>query len=150
MSGVSARLRFLRRGRRGERGGIVVEFALVVPLVVFPMLAAVLQYGYQYWALETAAATAREAARQLAVGTDPACVRAQAAEHAGGPALGAVTVTSTPSPPADGGLVTVTVSFQSLDLQVLPVADGGVVTESAQARVHRARTGTAADPYLPC
>lgn len=139
-----------RTARHGERGGIVVEFALVVPLVVFPLLAAILQYGYHYWALETAAATAREAARQLAVGTDPACVRAQAQGHAGGPALGAVTVTSTPSPPADGGLVTVTVTFQSLDLKVLPVADDGVITESAQARVHRARAGTSADPYLPC
>ncbi len=46
----------------------------MLPLVVFPLLGAILQYGYQYWSLETAAATAREAARALAVGTDPACV----------------------------------------------------------------------------
>lgn len=136
--------------RRDERGGIVVEFALVLPLVVFPLLAAILQYGYLYWSLETASATAREAARQLAVGTDPTCVVAQAQGHAGGPAMGAVTVTSSPTPPVDGQLVTVAVSFQSLDLKFLPLSAGGRVTESAAARVQKVRAGTATDPYLPC
>ena len=138
------------RPQQDERGGIVVEFALVLPLVVFPLLAAILQYGYHYWSLETASATAREAARQLAVGTDPACVVAQAQDHAEGPAMGVVTVTSSPSPPVDGQLVTVTVSFQSLDLKFLPLSDGGVVTESAVARVQKVRAGSTTDPYLTC
>ncbi|QIG42362.1 hypothetical protein G5V58_05890 [Nocardioides anomalus] len=135
---------------RDERGSVVVEFALVLPLVILPLLTAILQYGYHYWALETASATAREAARQLAVGTDPACVAAQARDLASGPAIGPVTVTTSPAVPSDGGLVTVTVSFHSLDLQLLPVPDGGVVTQSAEARVQTARAGTAADPYLAC
>jgi Flp pilus assembly protein TadG len=139
-----------RRWRRDEHGGVVVEFALVLPLVILPVLAAILQYGYQYWSLETAAATAREAARQLAVGTDPACVTATARDLADSPAVGPVTVTTSPATPRDGELVTVTVSFPSLDLHLLPLPNGGVVTQSADARVQRARAGTAGDPYLPC
>lgn len=144
-----------RRSRRlcrrsDERGGIVVEFALVLPLVVFPLLAAILQYGYQYWSLETAAATAREAARALAVGTDPACVKTVAQRGSSGPAMGAVQVTTSPAVPLDGGLVTVTVTFQSLDLKFLPVGNDGMVTQTAEARVQKVRAGTASDPYLTC
>ena len=122
----------------------------MLPLVVFPLLAAILQYGYQYWSLETAAATAREAARALAVGTDPACVTSVAQRNSGGPAMGAVQVTTSPAVPLDGGLVTVTVTFQSLDLKFLPVSNDGVVTQTAEARVQKVRAGTASDPYLAC
>ena len=124
------------RRRRDDRGSTLVEFALVMPVILWILLGT-LQYGYHYWALETAAATARDAARRYAVGTEQACTVAEAQAVARGPAVGPVTVSAPPSAPAVGEVLSVTVSFQSLDLNlpVLPVPDGGVVSETAQARI---------------
>ncbi len=122
---------------------MIVEFALLVPLLLFLFLG-IIQYGYQFWALETASATAREAARRLIVGTDVGCTLAEAAEHAAGPAIGKDPVQVTylyhqqnglPTPPQRGALVTVTVRFQSLNAGLLPLPAGGVIEESATNRV---------------
>lgn len=131
-----------RRGacRRQQRGSVVVEFALVVPLVLL-VLVGVIQYGYQYWAMQTASATAREAARRLVVGTDPVCTLAEAQDRAAGPAVGsqAPTVTyrydNAGNVPQRGSLVTVTVTLQSLDIGLVPVPGDGLVTETATNRV---------------
>ena len=124
------------RCRRDDRGSTLVEFALVMPVILWILLG-ILQYGYHYWALETAAATARDAARRYAVGAEQACTVAEAKLRADGPALGAVSVSGPPLSPAVGDVVTVTVSFQSLNmhLPVIGVPDGGVVTETADARI---------------
>lgn len=128
-----------RRGR-GERGSTIVEFALVLPLVL-AFVFGIIQYGYQYWALETSAAAAREAARRLIVGTDEVCTLADARAHADGPNVG----TSPPvvtyrydnpaNTPVRGAVVTVTVVIQSLDMGLLPVPDGGRIEQSASNRV---------------
>lgn len=131
-----------RRGARRpqQRGSVVVEFALVVPLVLL-VLVGVIQYGYQYWAMQTASATAREAARRLVVGTDPVCTVAEAQDRAAGPAVGsqAPTVTyrydNAGNVPQRGSLVTVTVTLQSLDIGLVPVPGDGLVTETATNRV---------------
>lgn len=138
--------------RRGldERGSTIVEFALVVPVVLL-LLMAVVQYSYHFWALETAAATAREAARRLVVGTDPACTVAVAKAHAAAPGVGSadpsVTYAFESGQPRGtrGDLVTVTVTFQSLDIGLLPLPGGGMVTETASNRVENVPE----DP-LPC
>lgn len=138
----------MRHRHRGDDGVNLVEFALVFCLVVVPLLFGVVQYSYMYWSLETAAATAREAARRLAVGEEWVCVNGapvswdqEVRRQAGLPATGPVTVTPNgsaaynPAAATLGSVVTVTVSFDSLDLGFLPVPDGGRVTESAQARI---------------
>ena len=136
--------------RRDDRGSTVVEFALVMPIVL-TLLMAIVQYGYHYWALETAAATAREAARRLVVGTDPACTVDLARDHAAAPGVGSTAPTVTYAFDSGlargqrGDLVTVTVSFQSLDIGLLPLPGGGVVTETASNRVENVPE----DP-LPC
>lgn len=118
----------------------MVEFALVLPLVL-AFVFGVIQYGYQYWALETSAAAAREAARRLIVGTDEICTLADARAHAEGPNVGssAPVVTYEYDNPANvalrGAVVTVTVQIQSLDLGLLPVPDGGRIVQSASNRV---------------
>lgn len=122
------------RRRGDEAGSTVVEFALVVPILLAIMLG-ILQYGYHFWALETASATAREAVRRYAVGTQTACTQQEARDHAASAALGAVTVTAPPASPTVGQVITVTVSFQSLDMGLFPLPHGGVVTQSASARV---------------
>jgi Flp pilus assembly protein TadG len=127
------------RRRRGEHGAGAVEFALVAP-ILFAVMFGILQYGYHYWALETASATAREAARRYAVGTDPVCTQTEARNHAGTVAIGSVTVSGAPVAPKVGDVVTVTVSFQSLDMHLFPLPDDGYVTESATVRVENVPT----------
>jgi len=136
-----------RPGTLEERGSAALEFAIVVPVILM-FIFGIIQYGYLYWSLQTAAATAREAARQLIVGTDWPCVQAQAQGQAGNPAVGGApaSVTRTyydtagnvsTSGPVLGGLVRVQVSFQSLDMNLpfVPVPNGGVVTDDADGRV---------------
>ena len=142
----------MKRGRRvrDDRGSTIVEFALVAPVVLI-LLLAIVQYGYHFWALETASATAREAARRLVVGTDPVCTVAQARQHAEAPGVGStspsVTYAFDSGEPRGvrGDLVTVTVSFQSLDIGLLPLPGGGVVTETASNRVENVP-----EDALPC
>lgn len=142
-------MRTARAARRGDRGSAIVEFALVVPLVLL-LLIGVIQYGYHYWAMQTAAATAREAARRLVVGTDPACTVAEARDRAAEPAVGSSVPTvvyeydNASNTPVRGALVTVTVTIQSLDVGLVPLPSGGVVTESATNRVENVPT----DPLL--
>ena len=127
----------MMRRRRGERGATLVEFALVVP-VLLVVMTGILQYGYQFWALETASATAREAARRLAVGTDWDCTRAEVVDRLSGPAVSAVpapTVRYASGAAQVGETVTVTVAFQSLFVGLLPVPDRGWVTQSASTLV---------------
>jgi Flp pilus assembly protein TadG len=131
---------------RDDRGASALEFGLVAP-VIFMFIFGIIQYGYLFWSLQTASATAREAARQLIVGTDPVCTQAQAVAMAASPAVGQVPPTmaavyhdadgSIVPQPVVGGLVTVTVSFQTLDMGIpfLPVPDSGQVSQRSSARV---------------
>lgn len=132
--------------RRGEAGAAALEFGLIFPVVLLAILG-IIQYGYHFWSLETAAASAREAARRLIVGTDWGCTQAAAVQSASGPGVAgtAPTVTRryhtqggvTEPAPVVGDLVTVTVSFQSLDMQLpfLPVPNNGVVTQTGVGRI---------------
>jgi hypothetical protein len=133
--------------RRGEeRGAAALEFGLVFPLVIM-VIFGIIQYGYHFWSLHTAAATAREAARMLIVGTDWGCTQTYARDFADGPAVGGTAPevtreyhaedgTSQPAPVV-GSMVTVTVGFESLDigLPFLPLPDAGRVSQSATARI---------------
>ena len=111
-----------------------MEFALVVPLLLL-LLLGILQYSYLFWSKETAAATAREAARRYAVGTQQACTVQEAKDRAAPAALGAVTVSAPPTAPRVGDIISVTVSFQGLDVHLLPIPDGGWISETVQVRV---------------
>jgi Flp pilus assembly protein TadG len=131
---------------RREDGAAALEFGLVVP-IVFLMIFGIIQYGYLFWSLQTAAATAREATRQLIVGTDETCTLAHAVDMVSGPAIGGGTPAATPvyhdgngnvvADPVEGGTVTVTVSFRTLDMGIpfLPVPDHGNIAQEESARV---------------
>jgi len=122
---------------RSERGAVAVEFALVFPLV-FAVLFGVIQYGTYFWGRSTAAASARESARQLAVGTDWTCSHDQAVSKVR-TATSNVVVTrrylNATNTPAIGDLVEVTVTAKTLAPTLLPVPDAGSITEVATARV---------------
>jgi Flp pilus assembly protein TadG len=135
-----------RRPADDERGSAALEFGIVAPMVLM-FIFGIIQYGYLYWSLETASAGAREAARQLIVGTDEGCVTAQAAAKADVPAVGSTppavhVVYHDPSGavtggPVVGGIVTVSVSFATLDLSLpfLPMPAGGTVSQHQSGRV---------------
>lgn len=134
--------------RRREDGAAALEFGLVVPVILM-MILGTIQYGYLYWSLQTAKATAREAARQLIVGTDWACTEQEALAKASSPAVGTTAptiqatyyaadgVTAATAPGVAGGVVTVTVRFESLDMNIpfLPVPNDAVVEQEMSARV---------------
>lgn len=131
-----------------QRGASALEFGLVAPVILM-MIFAIVQYGYLYWSLQTAKATAREAARQLIVGTDWVCAEQEALEKVAMPAVGvdvptvvasylaADGVTPAVAPGVNGGLVTVVVSFQTLDmnLPLLPVPNGARISQDVTARI---------------
>lgn len=151
-------MRPLSARRREERGAAALELGIVAPLM-FVLLFGMVQYGYLFWSLTTASATAREAARRMEVGNEWAtCAQRWAVTHARNAAVGDRTVTVTRSytdgdgvpltrDPLPGDLVTVTVSFHSLDLGIpfLPLPDHGTVTQSARTEVQNVPDGP-----IPC
>jgi Flp pilus assembly protein TadG len=128
---------FNRSSTRSERGAVAVEFALVFPLV-FAAMFGIIQYGIYFWGRSTAAASARESARELAVGTDWTCSQAAAldkANHAGSNVVVSRRYINATNTPVVGDLVEVTVTAKSLAPTLLPTPDGGAITEVATARV---------------
>jgi Flp pilus assembly protein TadG len=121
---------------------MAVEFALVFPMV-FAVMFGIIQYGVYFWGRSTAAASARESARQLAVGTDWTCSHDQAVTKANGAGRGAVVTlkylnaTNTAN---IGDLVQVTVVAKTLAPTFLPLPDSGAITEVATARVENIPT----------
>lgn len=136
----------MRPTRRREDGASALEFGLVAPVIIM-MIFGIIQYGYMFWALQTASATAREAVRSLIVGTEEGCVLDRAETMAKAPAIGSVAPTAVPtyrdgngavvSQPVEGGTVSVAVGFQTLDLGIpfLPVPDNANITQEQTARV---------------
>jgi len=132
--------------RRGEGGATALEFGLVAPLMML-LIFGLVQYGYLFWALTTASANAREAARKLAVGQDwVSCVQPKIEVHAGQPALSTVVSTyrwvddagtTLVRPVQRGDYVEVEVAFDSLDLHFpfLPMPNNGRVQETARRQV---------------
>lgn len=125
------------RSARDERGSTLVEFALVLPLVLLVVFG-IVQYSYIYWSKETAAATAREAARRMSVGTQWACTEQEAESRAATASVGSVSpqaVVTYPTGTDIGDRVVVTVTLHTLDVGLLPVPDDGLVVETATARI---------------
>lgn len=136
-----------RRRTHREDGSVLVEFALVFPVVMLVTLG-IIQYGYQYWAMNQASAIAREVARLAIVNTEWSCGTTWGERLADGPAVGStppsVTRTFASGGPAATGVVpegtrfTVTVAFDSLDLGLFPLPGDGHIAETATARVEYA------------
>jgi Flp pilus assembly protein TadG len=130
------------RVQRTERGAMAVEFALVFP-IVFAVMFGIIQYGIYFWGRSTVAASARESARQLAVGTDWTCSHDQALAKANGAGSGAAATMrylNDANTAKVGDLVEVTVTATSLAPSFLPLPDSGAITEVATARVENIPT----------
>jgi Flp pilus assembly protein TadG len=121
---------------------MAVEFALVFP-IVFAVMLGIIQYGIYFWGRSTAAASARESARQLAVGTDWTCSHDQAVAKTNGAGKNAVvtrTYLNADNQAKIGDLVQVTVTAKTLAPTFLPVPDSGAISEVATARVENIPT----------
>lgn len=149
-----------RRGRKNESGAVALEFALVFPIFVLLMFA-IIQYGLRFWATNTGAATAREAARLMVVNTNWTCTSNWVKKQSGRAALGDVEVTltntttgtaiSTASVIPEGTPITVTVSFDAFDLG-MGLVPGERVVETANATVQyepRAALGSVSPQACP-
>ena len=132
--------RGLRARRRGDRGAVAVEFALVFPFLVL-IVFAIIQYGFYFWAMQGGASAAREAARKAAVGVPTSCTdfSNQVKENVDSMETGDFKATRTfaSSPAKVGDDVDVTVTFKSIDMgfPFVPFIDNGRVQQSATARV---------------
>ena len=136
--------------RRRESGAAAVEFAIILPLVAL-LLFGVMQYGFYFWARSSAAAAVREAARRVSVGDFASCTDLQSfvtaevgAARAGHPvttvrSFAKGTDNLLPGTEA-GDIMTMTVSFQSLDVGFIPLPQDGLVSTTATSRVESVRT----------
>lgn len=135
----------LAASRKGQDGASAVEFALVLmPLLV--LVFGILQYGWYLYSSQLGASTAREAVRRVAVGD---CQGDQlqpfVESRLGGASMATRPVTrdyttaagAFSETPVVGGKVTVTITFQSLDLNFpfIPVPDGAQIVRAVDARV---------------
>ncbi|WP_168929621.1 TadE family protein [Nocardioides sp. GY 10127] len=127
---------------RGERGASAVEFALVVlPLLV--LVFGILQFSFYFWAWQSAGNAARSAARVGAVDPcDTAAIRT-AATHAldGTPTDSTPTVAVTTASPVEvGDDLTVSISFETVDLGFFPFFDPTIDT-SVSSRIENLPAG---------
>jgi Flp pilus assembly protein TadG len=136
----------LRRRRPEESGAIVVEFALLVPLLLLLVLGTI-QYGMYFYARQAGSDIARDAARRAAVSDPISCEDFRAVVEAGidGVAGSGDTdfITRTyvqQSGTGDlvtGDEVTISVQFDSFDmnLPMVPLADNGTILATVKMRL---------------
>jgi Flp pilus assembly protein TadG len=142
-----------RRARRGHRGAVAVEFALVVPLFLW-LVFGLIQYGMYFYAMQAGTSAVGEVARRMTVGDCQTAGEVQGAVYS---RLGAATTASNASgvtvvtrtytktdgstvvsaPGEIGGKLTLTVTFPTLDMNFpfVPTPNNGNVTRSATARI---------------
>jgi Flp pilus assembly protein TadG len=148
---VVARLSMMRR-RNGDRGAVVVEFALIMPIFLL-LIFGVIQYGMYFWSMQAGANAVGEATRRMSVGDCQSSTEVQnllktrlgsaTTATAGSGITVATSYTmadgSTPSgsPGQIGGTVQLTATFSTVDLHFpfIPVPGGATVTRSATARI---------------
>ncbi|WP_409333112.1 TadE/TadG family type IV pilus assembly protein [Trujillonella humicola] len=99
----------MRRRLRDERGASVVEFALILPILLF-LLLGIVEFGRGFQVSGTLSAAAREGVRVMALQNDPAAARAAARSAASSldPALTNAQIRITPATcPTGTGTTTV-------------------------------------------
>jgi Flp pilus assembly protein TadG len=141
-----------RRARRDDRGAAAVEFALVM-LPLLYLIFGIIQYGMYFYATQSGTSAVGEAVRRLTVGNcqDSTELRQFLASRLGVASTDSATNLSTtvtymdgssppvptPRPGVVGGSVTLTLTFDALNMHfpLIPLPDGGTVTRSEFGRV---------------
>jgi Flp pilus assembly protein TadG len=139
--------------RRNQQGAAAVEFALLAPIVLL-LAFGIIQYGLYFWADQGGSDAARDAARSSAVGTPTDCPTFTSGVKSPIDKMGNnFTITRSYSDTngdgrvSPGDSVTVTVSFDSIDLHIpfLPFISDGRVSSTAKARVEFVNDGPPSD-----
>lgn len=137
-------------GRRRESGAAAVELAIILPLLAL-LLFGIMQYGFYFWARSSAAAAVREGARRVSVGDYASCSDLRSfVQTEVGAARGGKTVTTTRSfakgtgntllGTEAGDIMTIKVSFYSLNVGLIPLPQGGLVSANAISRVESVKS----------
>jgi len=110
----------MSRTRRDDRGAVMVEFAIVLPVLLLILLG-IIEFGRAYNAQVSIQAAAREGARELALRHGTADVASATRDAA--PSVTIDTVAQTPCPASGDGKakVEVTESFSFLALPLAPL-----------------------------
>jgi hypothetical protein len=138
----------LSRRRPDESGAVVVEFALLVPLLLLLVLGTI-QYGMYFYSRQAGSDIARDAARRAAVSDPLSCedFRADVQEGidglAGSGDTDFITRTYVRQPVGrtgdllPGDEVTISVQFDSFDmnLPMVPLADNGTILATVKMRL---------------
>ena len=132
---VIARPRTACHGSKRDRGAVMVEFALVLPLLVM-LLVGIIQFGLAYSAQVSISGAAREGARALALGESALDVEAAVDGARGVAKVTGVDQTACPenatSDSTDYATVTVNATFEF----AIPFVPGlGTRTHTATARM---------------
>lgn len=136
-----------RGGRRAsEAGAATIEFALVLPILVM-LIFGTIQYGYYFFATQSASAAARDAARRSAVGdcAADADLTSYVSDKLGGLQFSSLDVDRDYSPAkAIGNTVTVKVTFSTMDLNFpfIPVPNDAQVSRTFDTRVENLDSGS--------
>jgi Flp pilus assembly protein TadG len=148
---VVARLSMMRR-RNGDRGAVVVEFALIMPIFLL-LVFGIIQYGMYFWSMQAGANAVGEVARRMSVGDCQSTgevqslLKSRLGSATTAATAGDITVASsyteadgaTPagSPGQIGGTVQLSATFPTVNLHFpfIPVPSGATVTRSATARI---------------
>ena len=95
-----------------EHGAVVVEFALLAPVVIMVLLG-IMEFGRAYNAQITLSSAAREGVRVMAIGNNPTAARTAAKNAAVGmqPALTDANITISPTNCTTGAQVTFTITY---------------------------------------
>lgn len=127
--------------RRDQRGAVAVEFGILAVLL-FTLLFGIIQFGLWFWAWQTGAHAAREAARVAAVQPcdDADITSAATRSMEGAPAAGTSIRLDRPSAVKVGDEITIHLTFTTPDLGFFPGFDGKVA-KSATSRVENVPAG---------
>ncbi len=139
-------VRFLRR--RGEGGAAAVEMALSL-FVLMPLVLGMLQYGWYFFAAQSASSAARETARRLVVGDCTASGQAQTYAR-NQSSMNDLTLTfgtqanpTTNTLPANGEVLRVQVRADGKIIGYLPLPNDGQITQTVDALVEDQTQGAA-------
>ena len=105
----------MSRIRRDDRGAVMVEFAIVLPVLMLILLG-IIEFGRAYNAQVSIQAAAREGARELALGNTS---EVEGATRDGAPTVTIDSIGQTPCPASGEGQAKVTIT-ESFSFMVLP------------------------------
>lgn len=112
----------MSRFRHDDRGAVMVEFAIVLPVLLLILLG-IIEFGRAYNAQVSIQAAAREGARELAL--DESSTEVESATRGGAPSVTIDSIAQAPCPASGDGKAKVTIT-ESFSFMVLPFGPLGL------------------------